>query len=203
MKRASEILKDEHRVILKAVAVMSQIADDLEAGFQVDKEVFNQLVQFMRIFGDRCHYDKEEKHLFPLLENREAPSGGYTITALRRDHHVGRILLDHLEMTLAARGTDEESARNDLALILRELTELYPGHIWKEEYLLLPMADKLLSVDEQESLQREFERAESNIGLDVHHAFESMIARVYRHRNKTRTAETEVPPILERMGSRR
>jgi hemerythrin-like domain-containing protein len=111
--------------------------------------------------------------------------------------------LDHLEMTLAAHGANAESARNDLLLTLRELTELYPGHIWKEEYLLLPMADKLLSIDEQASLKREFEHAESNIGVDVHHAFESMIARVYRHRNKTRKVEAELPAIQERMANRR
>jgi hemerythrin-like domain-containing protein len=30
---------------------------------------------------------------------------------------------------------------------LRDLVELYPGHIWKEDYLLFPMANKVLSGD--------------------------------------------------------
>ena len=65
---------------------------------------------------------------------------------------------------------------------LHRLIELYPAHIWKEDYLLFPMTGKILSDTDQEALAREFEQHESEIGSDVHHGFEqlseSLVARI-------------------------
>lgn len=192
MQRAAEILEQEHRLIQKAVAVMSLVADELEGGNLVDSEILNQLIQFMRVFGDQCHHGKEEKYLFPLLESKGVPANGCPLAALAGDHRKGRILLDQFEMASAAYRSNAESAKPDLIIALRELTELYPGHIWKEEYLLFPMANKILSSADQENLRVSFETVESTIGLDVHHAFESMITYMDGHHERLGKSETAV-----------
>ena len=51
---------------------------------------------------------------------------------------------------------------------------LYPNHIWKEDYLLFPMTNKVLSPDDQKDLREKFEAVEDVIGRDVHHRFEQM-----------------------------
>ena len=50
--------------------------------------------------------------------------------------------------------------------------------IWKEDYLLFPMTEKLLSAGEQEELSAQFERHESEIGIDVHQDFEQLAGRI-------------------------
>ena len=52
------------------------------------------------------------------------------------------------------------------------------SHIWKEDYLLFPMANKLLNDSEQGELLAQFERHDSEIGIDVHHGFERLAGRI-------------------------
>jgi hemerythrin-like domain-containing protein len=42
--------------------------------------------------------------------------------------------------------------RYRVVALLRRFVELYPTHIWKEDYLLFPMAQQNLSEVEQEDL---------------------------------------------------
>ncbi len=72
------------------------------------------------------------------------------------------------------------AGRDALIGTLRRLIELYPAHIWKEDYLLFPMAEKILSASEQEELSAQFERHEFEIGIDVHHGFEQLAGRFWR-----------------------
>ena len=60
-------LKHDHHVIQQVVAGMSVVAELLDSGKQVDPSVLVDLVQFLRVFADQCHHEKEEQHLFPLL----------------------------------------------------------------------------------------------------------------------------------------
>ena len=60
-------LKHDHHVIQQVVAGMSAVAELLDSGKQVDPSVLADLVQFLRVFADQCHHEKEEQHLFPLL----------------------------------------------------------------------------------------------------------------------------------------
>jgi hemerythrin-like domain-containing protein len=56
------------------------------------------------------------------------------------------------------------------------LVNLYPNHIWKEDYLLFPMTDKILNEKEQQKLMEEFELVEKEICPDVHRRFEQLAA---------------------------
>ncbi len=48
---------------------------------------------------------------------------------------------------------------------LRGLAVLYRQHLWKEDHLLLPMADQLLSNEDQRALHRAFGRLTSSMEL--------------------------------------
>jgi hemerythrin-like domain-containing protein len=70
--------------------------------------------------------------------------------------------------------------------LLRRLVELYPAHIWKEDYLLFPMALQSLSEAEQEDMAGRFEDVERDVGPDVHAAFEMLakqLGAVVEYRN--------------------
>jgi len=67
---------------------------------------------------------------------------------------------------------DGPSAKKALLESLGSLTALYPTHIWKEDYFLFPMTNKILNEEEQKDLQEKFEMVEKAIGIDVHHRFE-------------------------------
>ena len=57
---------------------------------------------------------------------------------------------------------------------------LYPSHIWKEDYLLFPMTNKVLSPEDQRELHQKFEMVEEAIGRDVHHRLEQFAEEMER-----------------------
>ena len=63
-------LKRDHLVIEQVVAGMSAVAELIDSGKQVDASVLADLVQFLRVFADQCHHEKEDQYLFPLLATK-------------------------------------------------------------------------------------------------------------------------------------
>jgi hemerythrin-like domain-containing protein len=137
----------------------------------------------MRTFADKCHHGKEEAHLFTLLEKKGVPMRGCPLGILIAEHQKGRDLVKQLAEATDSYAMGNASAREALLKSLRSLTELYPNHIWKEEYLAFPMADKILSSEEQRDLSEKFEMVEKEIGLDVHQRFEKF-AEVIEEKTK-------------------
>jgi hemerythrin-like domain-containing protein len=172
------MLEDEHRVIQRVVAVMAALAEDVDTGRPVDAEMLQDIVDFMRTFADKCHHGKEETHLFPVLEAKGVPMRGCPIGALMAEHQQGRGLVAELAQAVQAHAKASSSAQEALALTLHSLTELYPGHIWKEDYLLFPMTNKVLNPEDQATLYERFEAVEAEVGRDVHHHFEQLAAQL-------------------------
>ncbi|MFZ2095500.1 MAG: hemerythrin domain-containing protein [Anaerolineales bacterium] len=167
-KKPTDVLEDEHRYILKVIGAMSVLAETLEKGEQVDPETFMNIVEFMRIFADKCHHGKEEALLFPLLEKRGVPPHGCPIGVLVHDHQTGRTLVTGLAEAAEGFQKGDPTARDALMKNIRGITDLYPGHIWREDYLAFPMSNKVLNADDQKSLSEEFEKVDEIIGRDVY-----------------------------------
>ena len=72
----SEILENEHRFIQKVVAAAATVADRLVDGIDQEIDTPRSIVEFMRIYADKCHHGKEEDLLFPALERKEVPMRG-------------------------------------------------------------------------------------------------------------------------------
>lgn len=174
MRKATEELEREHKVIQKVVAVMAQIEEQLELRHTVNADVLRDLLQFMRVFSEQCHHGKEESYFFPYLETKGVPSTGCPLSALKGEHARSRQLLADLNSATADYIADSERGRLQLLQVLQGLVVLYPAHIWKEDYLLFPMADKLLGDADQELLLQQFEMAEEGLGPNTHETFEKL-----------------------------
>jgi hemerythrin-like domain-containing protein len=173
-----KVLEEEHHFIQKVVGTMAVLAETLEAGKEVEGKTLRDIVDFMRTFADKCHHGKEEAHLFTLLEKKGVPMRGCPLGILIAEHQKGRDLVKQLAEATDSYAKGDASAREALLKSLRSLTELYPNHIWKEEYLAFPMADKILNPEEQRDLYEKFEGVEKEIGLDVHQRFEQFAKRI-------------------------
>lgn len=174
MERATEVLEREHRIIQKAVAVMAQLVAQLELRHVVSPEVLRDLLTFMREFSDQVHHGKEESYFFPYLEKKGVPSTGCPLSALKGEHVKSRQLMDELNSAAGAYIEGSEGGRLTLIQVLQSLVALYPAHIWKEDFLLFPMADKILADTDQELLLRQFDSADEALGGAVHERFEKL-----------------------------
>ena len=52
--------------------------------------------------------------------------------------------------------------------------------MWKEDYLLFPLAGKVLTPEDQQELTDKFETVEREIGLDVLEGFDKVVAELER-----------------------
>ncbi len=87
---ATEVLKHEHKIILKVMeAVRSEARTMAEFG-SLDAPKLEKILDFCRVFVDRCHQGKEEEYLFPLLLQRGLPPDSGPVPVLLQEHQGGR-----------------------------------------------------------------------------------------------------------------
>jgi len=77
---------------------------------------------------------------------------------LTAEHARGRALVKELVDAVDAHQEGEPSAKETVIGALRGIAALYPNHIWKEDYLLFPMTNKVLNVEELQLLSGEFRK---------------------------------------------
>jgi hemerythrin-like domain-containing protein len=161
MAESLHSLMDEHKEVISELQNFeaSLIAFHKE-GFRMTKEVNDSFATFFSFFDNDIlvHNRKEERHLFPILKQRLIESGEHsnepipkTPVDLMEDDHVKFIQLASLTFNilgLAARLPDKHSRMltSDVAYNSGiELVELLRLHIYREDNILFPLAQKLLT----------------------------------------------------------
>ena len=154
-------LAAEHEYVKLVVGAMDDEVAYIERTGRVHAERVTQMVDFTRNFTDGDHHAKEEDLLFPLLEERSAAAGG-TISVLLSEHEAARDCIRAIAEALPdAAGPDRERSAQAAAVIAENLklyAYLLPLHIGKEDSVLFPLTEALLSVQEQEMLAEDFGR---------------------------------------------
>jgi len=169
---ATKILMNEHEVILTALAVLDALATRLEKGEDAPAAVFDQLVEFFRVYADKCHHAKEERTLFPALVEAGLPDRGGPVGVMLHEHDIGRGYLAQLrEYVPGLPGT-----RLELAKAARNYDALLGPHISKENDVLFMMADRLLAGPADRKMVEEFDAHErTELGADGKAKFERTI----------------------------
>jgi hemerythrin-like domain-containing protein len=171
MKPTDE-LKEEHQVILRMLKVLEKASQDLEEGKQVNPEVFQKAVDFIRNFADRCHHGKEEDTLFPLMEKFGIPKEGGPLGVMLHEHTLGRNFVKGMAEAAEKYEKGDKSAIRSLVENARGYAGLLAPHIHKEDNILYPMADRAIPEKEQKILEEKFEKVEKEImGEGKHHQY--------------------------------
>jgi hemerythrin-like domain-containing protein len=176
---ATEILKEEHQAIKRVLAVLQQAARDISNGKQHAPEVFEQAVDFIRNFADKCHHMKEEDILFKEMEKKGIPVQGGPIGVMLLEHEKGRVLVRAMAEAIPGYAQGVAQARMALADHLRGYANLLAQHIDKEDNILYPMANQRLNPQEQASLRARFEQVEKEeMGPAVHEHYHDLVANL-------------------------
>lgn len=155
----TQVLKDEHALILEALDAIERKLSALEAGASPDRAYFEKAVQFLRTFADSCHHGKEENFLFKTMVDRGFPRQAGPIAVMLHEHETGRSLIHGIAEGAAAVETDSSAAKR-IVENGRGYIALLRAHINKENNILFPMADDVLTPEDQEHLGNEFQRFE-------------------------------------------
>jgi hemerythrin-like domain-containing protein len=102
-----------------------------------------------------------------MLVKRGVPPQGCPIGGLNHEHEKGRALVQALADQAPAYAQGKPGAKEALLETLRGIVDLYHNHIWKEDAMVFPMADKVLTPADQKELGEKFAEVDRAIGLDV------------------------------------
>jgi len=67
-------LRRDHELIEKVIKAMESTVQLLVDGKQIPESILMPVIDFTKNFTDVCHHSKEEKSLFPALEQAGMPS---------------------------------------------------------------------------------------------------------------------------------
>lgn len=172
---ATEALRGDHEIIERVLRVMERSALRLESGRPLSPEVLSSAVDFLRNFGDQCHHAKEERQLFPRMIERGIGREAGPIGVMLHEHDLGRTYLQRLEQALDD-GDDESTIE-----ALHCYVGLLRTHLMKENEILFPLADGLLTGSDHDELVAAFQRLErERIGLGVLERYGPLVAHIER-----------------------
>ena len=167
MKSPTDILRDEHRVILVALTTLERGAERLAAGKALPGGWWDQMLELLRAFADRNHHAKEEKSLFPAMVKAGVPAEDGPISVMLEEHVQGRALI---------RAMAAEDAGQRVAAA-RQYVQLLRDHIAKEDEIVWPLAEAVLDDQAVAAVAREFEAVEAEQGREASIDYQEMVMK--------------------------
>jgi hemerythrin-like domain-containing protein len=179
--RPTQELSREHKAIKRMLAILGRACDLIDAGKPVDPVHLESAVEFIRVFADKCHHGKEEALLFPAMAKAGIPREGGPIGVMLAEHVQGR---QHVrDLADAIPGYREKRPDGAAAVVraARHYIDLLGPHIHKEDFILYPMADRVLSEKTQDELEAAFAKVEEEVvGHGVHESFHKLLDELER-----------------------
>ncbi|ROQ90135.1 hemerythrin domain-containing protein [Desulfosoma caldarium] len=180
MKSIDE-LKSEHRGIESMLEILKTLSAKIGREEKVLEGDLDGLLEFFKVFVDRCHHGKEEDFLFPALEAVGVLREGGPIGVMLAEHQQGRALVAKLEDARALIRAGGSKGRSLLQETAGRYDVLLRNHINKEENLLFAMAEARLGPSEDEDLHEAFGRLErERIGSGKHQAFHDLMEQLHK-----------------------
>lgn len=143
-----EELMHEHTVLLHMLSAAPKIAERILTDREVDGRKIEAIIDFSRHFTDGCHHTKEEKHPFPRLQERGMSKDAGHPAVMLDEQQIGRNLVNEIERALRDYCIAKENSHNALAQLLLQYIDLLTVRIVKENNVLFPMNDTILTLDD-------------------------------------------------------
>jgi hemerythrin-like domain-containing protein len=177
--KPTEVLEREHQVIEQVAETCGTCAEALRKKITLPFGVLQSIVTFLRVYGDQYH-NREEEKLLDMLREKGVPAGSCPIATLEHDKEKLVVMIDQLSSAVDIYIQSGGTVNSTLIDTLQALAQFYPDHIWKENYLLLPMADKVFTEADQRTLGQALHAIDSNKGEDARRTVEEFNAAIWQ-----------------------
>jgi len=167
--KPTEVLIDEHKAIKAMLMIMNKIAENISNGKCVETHDVEKIVDFLKIFADKCHHGKEENSLFPALEAAGIAKENGPIGVMLHEHTIGRNYIQELSIGIEKIKIGYFGCSQLITNSLVNYINLLRSHIEKEENVLFPMAERVLTEHNKQVIGKEFTRIEEDILSDGKH----------------------------------
>ena len=174
--KATEELKNEHEGILVMLKILDSVSIKMNTGDKIPVDHLESMVEFFKVFVDKCHHGKEEDFLFPAMERAGVTIEHGPIEVMLSEHSMGRSLMVRISEAVNRIKSEDHFALDEFGLASAEYVALLTRHIDKENNVLFPMADMRISPQEDQNLVEAFEKLEHDrIGPGKHELFHELL----------------------------
>jgi hemerythrin-like domain-containing protein len=181
MPQPTQILRQEHEAISRMLDAADLAGDRLERREPMRPELLEGMAEFFELFLDKCHHGKEEELFFPALAKKGMTVEGGPIGVMLEEHTQGRTLAARMKQLAARYKSGDAEAGVEWAAAAKEYSQLLRDHILKENTVLFPMAEGLLSPSEEEALAAKFEQLEEEkMGRGTHERLHQRMAGILK-----------------------
>lgn len=169
MNLASEDLIHEHEAILYGLKILEKMIEMYSRTKNINIDEISEIINFFKLFADKCHHGKEEGLLFPEMEKAGIPKENGPIGQMLYEHDEGRNYIKFME----------EGLHKNLDLFVEnalQYIDLLRNHIVKENTILFPLGDRKIPNDIQKNLLRAFEKHEEVVmGKETHEQLHELL----------------------------
>jgi len=147
----------EHRLIERMIGIIKDRSEVMSEQKRVDPVFIDVVVDFLRTYADRCHHGKEEEILFRDLAKKQlSDEHKKTMDELVEEHIYARKTVRMLEASKEGYVQGKKEALRDVISILKQLIDLYPMHIEKEDRHFFPPSMEYFTKRELDEMLHEF-----------------------------------------------
>ena len=154
----------EHRHIEAVIKSLPDAVAALDARQRLNVQKLRNVVEFLRVYADQRHHQREEALFFPALVKYGVPAQGCPIGGLNHEHEKGRALVSALDEGITAYEQKLPGADHAVRQTLQEIIALYRKHLWMEDAMVFPMAEKLISEEDNWELTKKFAEVDRGFG---------------------------------------
>lgn len=174
-KDITQALVNEHRLILRMITLLERNAPRTADGTYSNWQFYLDGVDFIRNFADRFHHAKEEDVLFEALVKNGMPRENSPVAAMLMEHDQGRAFVKAME-TAAREAMDGQSGKEQ---IIADNALAYAGllreHIEKEDGILYPLAERVMSDGLRDDIIAGYNAAEARTAAGFFKYYETVV----------------------------
>jgi Uncharacterized conserved protein len=156
------LMVDEHKNIKRMLLVVRKACFRILQGDDIAYDDFSKIIDFVRTYADNHHHGKEEKILFNKMVSE---IGGVADKLVNQgmlvEHDLGRLHMRELELALDRVKAGDEESKLDVIANAVSYTHLLSRHIEKEDNTVYTFAQRKLSKETLEQINKECEDFEN------------------------------------------
>lgn len=158
-------IQGEHHAITIILDAMKKLAHDMRIGKFVDSYRIVQILDFLHTFTEHCHYEKEEKCLYPALLECDIPWTAETINHLLEEHKLAHEYIREIDTLFDEYLSGNTQMLSSLSVCMINYVTLEERHIKIVDTVLLPLCDKVFDDNKLKSIAIDLKKIQDkNIG---------------------------------------
>lgn len=162
-----EMLRAEHRVLSTLLDCLHAVVLELREHRRLEFGTAHELVDMLDEFAERFHHGKEERLLFGVVAAYGLPREAGALSVMAEEHDLGRLAFARMRDALTAASSGAPRALPAFERAAEDYLSMLRSHLLKEDRVIFPLVDALLTEDTRLKLRGAMERADAALPLGI------------------------------------